>query len=339
MTPSGPDPLGPDALDVVGIGNALVDVLSNESDEFLVEHDLVKGAMALVDADQAGSLYQAMGPGTEKSGGSAANTMVGIGSLGGTAAFVGRVRDDELGDVFAHDIRASGVHFETAAATDGAPTGRCLIVVTPDAERTLNTFLGAASEIGPDDVGAEVVASAQVTYLEGYLFDQPLAKQAFRHAAALAHESGRRVALTLSDGFCVERHRADFLDLVEREIDILFANESEICSLYDVDTFDDALQRVMHHCEVAALTRSAKGSVIVSGDDVHVLDAHPVDGAVVDTTGAGDQYAAGFLYGFTHGYDLGTCGRLGSVAAAEVISHLGARPEQSLAALAAPLLV
>jgi sugar/nucleoside kinase (ribokinase family) len=324
--------------EVVGIGNALVDVLSNESESFLDEHGLVKGAMALIDADHARALYDAMGPGTEISGGSAANTMVGIGSLGGQAAFVGRVRDDQLGAVFAHDIRAAGVHFETAPADDGAPTGRCLIVVTPDAERTLNTFLGAASEIGPADVGAELIAGAQITYLEGYLFDQPLAKQAFRHAASLAHDSGRRVALTLSDGFCVDRHRDDFRDLVEHQIDILFANESEICSLYEVGSFDDALQHVMHHCEIAALTRSAKGSVIVSGDDVHVLDAHAVDGAVVDTTGAGDQYAAGFLFGFTHGYDLGTCGRLGGLAAAEVISHLGARPEQSLAALAAPLL-
>jgi sugar/nucleoside kinase (ribokinase family) len=332
------DPATPGSVDVVGIGNALVDVLSNESDAFIADHGLVKGAMALVDADRAHAIYDAMGPGTEISGGSAANTMVGIGSLGGQAAFVGRVRDDQLGTVFAHDIRASGVVFETAPAAEGAPTGRCLIVVTPDAERTLNTFLGAASEIGPEDVGADLVASAQVTYLEGYLFDQPLAKQAFRHAAELAHESGRRVALTLSDGFCVDRHRDDFHALVERQVDILFANETEICALYEVGSFDDALQQVMHHCEVAALTRSAKGSVVVSGDDVHVLDAHPVDGAVVDTTGAGDQYAAGFLYGFTHGYELGTCGRLGGLAAAEVISHLGARPERSLAVLAAPLL-
>jgi len=328
----------PETIDVVGIGNALVDVLSSEADSFLREHDLVKGAMALIDADRAHLLYDAMGPGTEISGGSAANTMVGLASLGGEAAFVGRVRDDQLGTVFAHDIRASGVHFEAAPATEGEPTGRCLIVVTPDAQRTLNTFLGAASEMGPDDVSADLIAGAQVTYLEGYLFDQPRAKEAFRHAARLAHESGRRVALTLSDGFCVDRHRDDFRDLVEREVDILFANEDEICSLYEVDAFDDALQSLMHHCEVAALTRSAKGSVILGGDDVHVLDAHPLESAVVDTTGAGDQYAAGFLYGFTHGYDLGTCGRLGGLAAAEVISHLGARPERSLAAIAAPLL-
>jgi sugar/nucleoside kinase (ribokinase family) len=331
----------PDAtptLDVVGLGNALVDVLSHEDDRFLAEHDLVKGAMALVDADQAARLYAAMGPGTEISGGSAANTMVGIASFGGRAAFIGRVADDQLGAVFAHDIRAAGVRFENAPAGDGAPTGRCLILVTPDAERTLNTFLGAAAEFGPEDVDPGLLQAAQVTYLEGYLWDQPRAKEAFRHAARLAHEAGRRVALTLSDGFCVDRHRADFLALVEDEVDILFANEQEICSLYEVDSFDDALQRVNHHCEIAALTRSAKGSIVLSGDEVHVIDAVAVPTGVVDTTGAGDLYAAGFLYGFTHGYDLGTSGRLGALAAAEVIGHLGARPQRSLAELAAGLL-
>jgi sugar/nucleoside kinase (ribokinase family) len=326
------------SLDVVGIGNALVDVLSHETNEFLEGHDLVKGAMSLADGARAHALYDDMGPATEISGGSAANTMVGIASFGGQTAFVGRVRDDELGDVFAHDIRAAGVHFETSPAREGLSTGRCLIVVTPDAERTLTTFLGAASEIGPADVGSELVASSQVTYLEGYLFDQPSAKEAFRFAARSAHEAGGRVALTLSDSFCVDRHRADFLALVEHEIDILFANEHEICALYEVNDFDTALQHVNHHCEVAALTRSAKGSVIVSGDEMHVIDIHPVGGAVVDTTGAGDQYAAGFLFGFTHGYDLGRCGRLGSLAASEVISHLGARPETSLADSAASLL-
>jgi sugar/nucleoside kinase (ribokinase family) len=324
------------SVDVVGVGNALVDVLSHEADAFLEEHGLVKGSMALIDAERADTLYGAMGPATEISGGSCANTMVGIASFGGRAAFVGRVRDDQLGGVFAHDIRASGVGFETPAATDGAPTGRCLILVTPDAERTQNTFLGAASEIGPDDVGTDLVGGGQVTYLEGYLFDQPLAKEAFRHAARLAHDASRRVSLTLSDSFCVERHRADFQALVEHEVDILFANEAEICALYEVDDFDAALQRVRHQCEVAALTRSAKGSVIVNGDEVHVVDAEPVPTGVVDTTGAGDQYAAGFLYGFTHGYDLGTCGRLGAIGAAEVIAHLGARPETDLATLAAP---
>jgi len=328
----------PRAVDVVGIGNALVDVLSYEDDRFLADHDLVKGAMSLADAARAHALYEDMGPATEISGGSTANTMVGIASFGGRATFVGRVRDDELGEVFAHDIRAAGVGFETPPAHSGPPTGRCLIVVTPDAERTLTTFLGAAAEIGPDDVGPDLIASAQVTYLEGYLFDQPMAKEAFGHAARSAHAAGSRVALTLSDGFCVDRHRADFLALVEHEIDILFANEAEICTLYDVADFDTALQHVAHHCEVAALTRSAKGSVVISGDEVHVIDAYPVDGAVVDTTGAGDQYSAGFLYGFTNGYDLGRCGRLGSLAASEVISHLGARPEASLAELAVPVL-
>jgi sugar/nucleoside kinase (ribokinase family) len=328
----------PAALDVVGIGNALVDVLSHEADDFLDRHGLVRGAMALIDADRAERLYDAMGPATEISGGSAANTMVGVASLGGSSAFIGRVRDDQLGTVFAHDIRASGVRFETPPANDGLSSGRCLIVVTPDAERTLNTFLGAAAEIGPDDVSPELIGAAQVTYLEGYLFDQPSAKDAFRHASRLAHDAGRRVALTLSDGFCVDRHRDDFRALVEHEVDVLFANEAEICALYEAESFDDALQNVLHHCEIAALTRSGKGSVVVSGDDLHVIDAHPVPGGVVDTTGAGDLYAAGFLFGLTHGYDLGRCGRLGALAAAEVISHLGARPEASLAQLAAPLL-
>jgi sugar/nucleoside kinase (ribokinase family) len=320
-------------FDVVGIGNALVDVLSHEAESFLTDHGLVKGAMALTDADKARTLYDSMGPAMEISGGSVANTMVGIASFGGHAAFVGRVRDDELGTVFAHDIRAAGVAFDTPAATSGPPTGRCLIMVTPDSERTLNTFLGAAAEVGPDEVSSTLIGSARITYLEGYLFDQPEAKEAFRHAARLAHEAQRRVSLTLSDSFCVDRHRDDFLALVEHEIDILFANEAEICALYEVDDFDDALQRVRGHCEVAALTRSAKGSVIVSGEEVHVIDAEPVPNGVVDTTGAGDQYAAGFLYGFTHGKDLGTCGRLGALGAAEVISHLGARPAVSLGEL------
>ena len=326
-------------LDVVALGNALVDVLAHAPDALLAEHALVKGSMALTDADMATRLYAAMGPGVEVSGGSAANTMVGIASLGGSAAFLGRVADDQLGTVFAHDIRAAGVDFVNPPSQSGSPTGRCLILVTPDSERTMNTFLGAAAEFGPENVDPALVETAQVTYLEGYLWDQPEAKEAFRHAARLAHAAGRRVALTLSDGFCVDRHRADFLRLVEDDVDILIANEQEICALYEVAEFDHALQRVNHHCEVAALTRSAKGAVIVSGDEVHVIDAVPVPTGVVDTTGAGDLFAAGFLFGFTHGYDLGTSGRLGALAAAEVISHLGARPETSLSDLAADLLV
>ena len=325
-------------LDVVALGNALVDVLAHAPDAFLAEHDLVKGSMALTDAATATRLYAAMGPGVEVSGGSAANTMVGVASFGGRAAFLGRVADDQLGTVFAHDIQAAGVDFVNPPSDSGSPTGRCLILVTPDSERTMNTFLGAAAEFGPENVDAALVETAQVTYLEGYLWDQPEAKEAFRHAARLAHAAGRRVALTLSDGFCVDRHRADFLRLVEDDVDILIANEQEICALYEVAEFDHALQRVNHHCEVAALTRSAKGAVIVSGDEVHVIDAVPVPTGVVDTTGAGDLFAAGFLFGFTHGYDLGTSGRLGALAAAEVISHLGARPETLLADLAADLL-
>jgi len=326
---------------VVGIGNALVDVLSNESDDFVVNHDLVRGAMTLIDTERAETLYAAMGPGREVSGGSAANSMVGVVSFGGTAAFVGRVSDDQLGAVFGHDIRAAGVEFTTvpasAPSSGGAPTGRCLIVVTPDAQRTLNTFLGASAKLGPDDLDHALIGRAQVLFLEGYLWDEPAAKDAFRRAARIAHDAGNRVAFTLSDGFCVERHRAEFLELVEHDVDILFANEVEITSLYEVDSFDAALQRVQHHCEIAALTRSEKGAVIVARDEIHVVDAHPAP-ALVDTTGAGDLFAAGFLYGLTHGYDLGTAGRLGACAAAEVISHLGARPEQSLRELAKSLL-
>jgi sugar/nucleoside kinase (ribokinase family) len=326
---------------VVGIGNALVDVLSHESDEFIVKHELARGSMTLIDTERAETLYAAMGPALEISGGSAANSMVGIASFGGTAGFVGRVSDDQLGAVFGHDIRAAGVEFTTApavAASDGGtPTGRCLIVVTPDAQRTLNTYLGASAQLGPVDLDHELIGRAQVLFLEGYLWDEPEAKDAFRRAARTAHEAGNRVAFTLSDGFCVDRHRAEFLELVEHDVDVLFANEVEITSLYEVDNFDAALQRVQHHCEIAALTRSEKGAVIVARDEVHVVDAHPVP-ALVDTTGAGDLFAAGFLYGLTHGYDLGTAGRLGTLAAAEVISHLGARPEQSLRDLARPLL-
>jgi sugar/nucleoside kinase (ribokinase family) len=324
-------------IDVVGIGNALVDVLSHESHDFLAAQALTRGAMTLIDTERAKSLYAAMGPAVEISGGSAANTLVGVTSLGGTAAFVGRVADDELGAVFGHDIRAAGVDFRAKPASGGEPTGRCLIVVTPDAQRTMNTYLGASAQLGPADVDHELVARAQVLYLEGYLWDEPDAKAAYRLAARTAHDAGNRVAFTLSDSFCVDRHRAEFVELIESEVDVLFANEAEITSLYEVDRFDDALQRVQHHCEIAALTRSARGAVIVARDEVHVVDAHPVP-QVVDTTGAGDQFAAGFLYGLTHGYHLGTAARLGALAAAEVISHLGARPEVSLAGLAAPLL-
>jgi sugar/nucleoside kinase (ribokinase family) len=320
-------------LDVVGIGNALVDVLSHETDEFLTTHALVKGTMHLVDEARAHDLYKAMGPAVEISGGSAANTIVGVASFGGRAQYVGKVRDDQLGEVFSHDLRATGAAYATPPATSGPPTGRCLIMVTPDAQRTLNTFLGASAHLGPRDVDADLIARARILYLEGYLFDPPAAQEAFRAAAGLAHGAGRMVALTLSDPFCVDRHREAFLDLVEHHVDLLFANEAEICALYGARDFDTALQRVRHHCDIAALTRSARGSVIVRGDEVHVVDAQPVPD-VIDTTGAGDLYAAGFMVGLCRGRDLATCGRLGSIAAAEIISHVGARPLTSLATLA-----
>jgi sugar/nucleoside kinase (ribokinase family) len=325
-------------LDVVVIGNALVDVLSHADESFLARQKLAKGTMHLVDEPRARELYDAMGPGVEMSGGSAANTVVGVASFGGRGHYVGKVRDDQLGEVFAHDLRATGVGYDTPRATEGPPTGRCLILVTPDAQRTMSTFLGAAVRLGPGDIDRDLIARGKILYLEGYLFDPPEAQAAFRAAAAMAHAAGRKVSLTLSDPFCVGRHRKAFLDLVEHHVDILFANEAEICALYEVgDDFDAALGRVRGHCEIAALTRSARGSVIVEGGRVHTVAAHPVE-AVVDTTGAGDLYAAGVLYGLSQGLDLPTCGRLGSLAAAEVIAHVGARPMVPLAQLAGPIL-
>lgn len=323
-------------FDVVGIGNAIVDVLAHADDAFLARHAMTKGTMALIDADAADRLYADMASGIECSGGSAANTIAGVASLGGRGAFIGKVKNDELGKVFHHDIEAIGVHFPTAAASDGVATARCLINVTPDAERTMSTFLGACVELGPNDVDEDVVRGSKVTYLEGYLWDREEAKAAFVRAAELAHEAGREVSLSLSDPFCVDRHRDSFLELVENHVDILFANEDEILSLYQVESFDDALQRVRGHCRVAALTRSAKGSVVISGDDVHIVDAEP-GVKVVDTTGAGDAYAAGFLFGYTNGHanDLAHCARLGGIAAAEIISHFGARPETPLNELVA----
>jgi sugar/nucleoside kinase (ribokinase family) len=325
------------ALDVIGIGNAMVDVLSQADEDLITRQGLAKGTMRLVDEAQAQALYEAMGPGVEMSGGSAANTVVGVASFGGRAHYVGKVRDDQLGDVFGHDLRATGVGYDTPRATSGPPTGRCLILVTPDAQRTMSTFLGASVRLGPADVDRALITRGKILYLEGYLFDPPDAQEAFRAAAAIAHAAGRKVALTLSDPFCVERHRAAFLDLVQHHVDILFANEAEIGALYQVRDFDAAVSHVRGHCELAALTRSAKGSVLVQGDRLHVVQAHPVD-AVVDTTGAGDLYASGVLYGLAQGLDLPTCGRLGSLAAAEVIAHVGARPMVPLTELAAAVL-
>jgi sugar/nucleoside kinase (ribokinase family) len=320
--------------DVTAIGNAIVDVLAQAEDSFLQQHRLSKGVMSLIDDEAAERLYSVMGAGIEASGGSAANTAAGIAGLGGRVAFIGKVADDLLGQVFAHDIRAVGVHFDTPPLKDGPSTARCLIFVTPDAQRTMQTFLGASSELGPEDVDEETIAASQVIYLEGYLWDPPRAKEAFLKAARIAAEAGRKVSLTLSDPFCVERHREEFLHLIEHHVDVLFANEAEIKSLYRVNDFDQALQRVRGHCEIAALTRSEKGSVVVADNEVHVLDAVRV-GRVIDTTGAGDAYAAGFLYGYTQGKPLRDCGRLGSILAAEVISHYGARAETDLKKLVA----
>jgi sugar/nucleoside kinase (ribokinase family) len=320
--------------DVIGVGNAIVDVLSPTEDEFLGRHGLDKGMMTLIDADQAAALYDAMGPGIEVSGGSAANTLAGMASLGGKGAYIGKVRNDTLGGVFNHDIKAIGVDYRTPPATEGATTARCLIFVTPDAQRTMQTYLGISVELGPDDIDEGAIRDSKITYLEGYLFDPPAAKQAFVKAAEIAHAAGRTVALTLSDPFCVDRHRAEFMHLISGHVDIVFANEDETKSLFEVDDFDMALQQIRGHCDIAALTRSEKGSVIVAGDDVHVVDAVPVD-KVVDTTGAGDLFAAGFLYGLSRERPLADCGRIGGVAAAEIIGHYGARPEVSLAKLLA----
>ena len=321
-------------LGLVGIGNAIVDVLARADEDFLVRHDLAKGAMTLIDDARADEVYAAMGPGIEVSGGSAANTMVGFAALRGDGAFIGKVREDQLGAVFAHDLRAAGVRFATPLAVDGPATARCLIVVTPDAQRTMNTYLGACVGLGPDDVDEDAVSAAKVTYLEGYLWDPPSAKEAFRKAIAVAHGAGREVALTLSDAFCVDRYREEFLQLAEAEVDVLFANQAEIASLYELPSFDAALQRARGRRGVTVLTRGAAGSVVVSADEKHVIDAEPVAEAV-DTTGAGDLYAAGFLYGYTQGLGLYEAGRLGSIAASEVIGHFGARPEAELHELAA----
>jgi sugar/nucleoside kinase (ribokinase family) len=320
------------SIDVVGIGNAIVDVLAHSEEEFLAREGLVKGTMTLIDAGRADALYRIMGPAIEASGGSAGNTMAGIASLGGAGAYIGKVRDDFLGQVYRHDITAAGVRFETPPATSGPGTARCLILVTPDGQRTMNTYLGACVELGPADIDPDVIAAAQVTYLEGYLFDPPQAQEAFRKAAAIAHSAGHRVALSLSDPFCVGRHRAAFRDLVHGHVDILFANEAEICSLYETDDFAAATAAVRGHVAIAALTRSAAGSVILAAGAEYPIAAAPV-ARVVDTTGAGDLYASGFLYGLIRALPLQVCGEIGSLCAAEIISHFGARPEVNLSEL------
>lgn len=323
---------------LAAVGNALVDVLSQVSDEFLADqtarYGVEKGAMTLIEEARAVEIYTQMPKGLETSGGSAANTMAGFASFGGRGAFIGKVADDALGKTYASDMRSMGITYTTEPLILGASTGRCMIMVTPDAQRTMNTFLGASVELSPNDIDRQIISEAQVTYLEGYLFDKPLAKRAFATAAEYAHEANRRVALTLSDPFCVGRHRDDFRALVEKHVDILFANEEEIKSLFEKDNFEDAAAAISNHVEVAILTRSEKGAVIIAKGERIEIAAAPVD-KVIDTTGAGDQFAAGFLYGFTEGKPLAECGRLGAIAAGEVISHIGPRPAVKLADLAA----
>ncbi|MCK0206963.1 adenosine kinase [Starkeya koreensis] len=316
-------------LDVIGFGNAIVDVISRAEEAFLDRHDMRKGGMTLIDEARAEAVYAAMGPGVEISGGSAANTMVGVATLGGRSGFVGKVRDDELGGIFAHDIRAAGVAYATPPAGSGPATARCLILVTPDGERTMNTFLGAAQDLSPADVDEAAVAGAAVTYLEGYLWDPPAAKEAFLKAAGIAHKARRTVALTLSDAFCVGRYRAEFLDLIRTgTVDLVFANEAELTSLYETG-FDEALAQLRGEAKRAVVTRSEKGALCVAGAETAAVPAFPV-ARVVDTTGAGDLFAAGFLHGFARGFAAEESLKLGALAASEIISHIGARPERKL---------
>jgi adenosine kinase len=320
--------------DVLGIGNAIVDVLARTDDDFLVRQKMPKGSMSLIDEARAKSIYDAMGPTTEISGGSAANTIAGVASFGGRAAFVGKVKEDELGKAFTHDIRAAGVAFNTPAAKDGPSTARCYVLVTPDGERTMNTFLGAAQNLSPADVSEHEIASARIIYLEGYLWDPRDAKEAFRKAAKIAHRAGRTVALTLSDSFCVDRYRAEFIDLVKGgTVDLLFANESELKSLYETADFDVALAALGKDAKLGVVTRSEQGAVILDGGNTDAIPVFPVE-RVVDATGAGDLFAAGFLHGFAQGLPHADSARLGALAAAEVISHIGARPARRLADLA-----
>ncbi len=322
----------PPRFDILGIGNAIVDVVTTAEDDFLSRYELHKGSMRLISAEEAESLYGAMPPGQESSGGSAANTCAVAAGLGARVAFLGKVADDELGEVFRHDITAAGVHYPTAPLLGAAPTARCLIVVTPDAQRTMSTYLGACAGFEPADLDEALIAESRVTYLEGYLFDPPLAQAAFLRAAELAHAAGRQVALSLSDAFCVDRHRALFLDFVREHTDILFANEAEICSLYEENAFEAAAARVAQDVGLAALTRSQAGSVVLRGQERVAVPAEPA--RVIDTTGAGDAYAAGFLAAHVREFGLHSCARLGSLAAAAVIGEFGARPHADLRPLA-----
>jgi len=321
-------------FDVLGIGNAIVDILASTEDDFLVREGLSKGTMHLIDAERAETLYGHMGPAIEASGGSAGNTVAGIASLGGNAAFIGKVADDMLGGIYRHDMSAIGVHFDTVPLTDGAPTARSMILITPDGERTMNTYLGACQALGPDDIDADIVGRSAITYLEGYLWDPPEAKKAFVRAAEIAHAAGRKVSLTLSDAFCVDRYRAEFLDLLRsKTVDILLANDSELHSLYETADTDTAVAALREDCALAAVTLGAEGALVVTADGAVQVPATPVE-KVMDLTGAGDLFASGFLYGVARGMALADAGRLGTLAASEVIGHVGPRPATSLKNLA-----
>jgi sugar/nucleoside kinase (ribokinase family) len=319
--------------DVVGIGNAIVDIIGRCDEAFLAEVGVAKGSMRLVDADEIKKIYSAMGPAVEISGGSAANTIAGIASFGGQAAFIGTVANDEFGRIFTHDIRSVGVTFDAPPISNGTPTSRSLILVTPDGERTMNTYLGISTNFGEAQIDLDMIRAASILYLEGYLFDEPQAKEAFRLALQTAKSAGRKTALTLSDGFCVDRHRGEFLNLIRSGIDILFANESEIKSLYQTESFEFAAENAARDARLAVLTRSGKGSEIHYGEQKIQIAPFPVED-IIDTTGAGDLYAAGFLFGYSKGLHLETAGRLASLAASEIIGHTGARPSVSLAELA-----
>ena len=320
--------------DVLGIGNAIFDVLVQTDEKFLADHGMTKGGMSLIDEARATSIYRDMGPATEMSGGSAANTIVGIANLGARTAYVGKVKDDQIGKLYSHDIRAAGVAFETAAAKDGPATGCSYILVTPDGERTMNTYLGAAQDLTPSDVDAAQIAASHMVYLEGYLWDPKSAKEAFVKAATIAHGAGRQVALTLSDSFCVDRYRDEFLGLMRKgTVDLVFANEAELHSLYQTSDFDTALTQLREDTKLGVVTRSEKGCVVASKDGVVAVPAYPID-RLVDTTGAGDLFAAGFLFGLVRNAGHENAGLLGGLAAAEVIQHIGARPQVSLKELA-----
>ncbi len=317
-------------FDVLTVGNAIVDIIARCNDQFLIDNKITKAAMNLIDAERAELLYSRMGPALEASGGSAGNTAAGVANFGGRAAYFGKVAEDQLGEIFAHDIRAQGVHYETKAKGTFPPTARSMIFVTEDGERSMNTYLGACVELGPEDVEEEVVADAKVTYFEGYLWDPPRAKEAIRECARIAHANGREMSMTLSDSFCVGRYRDEFLDLMRSgTVDIVFANRDEALSLYETDDFEKALKLIAADCKIAAVTTGKDGAVIVRGNERYVVDAHPIEERV-DTTGAGDLFAAGFLFGYTQGRGLEDCARLGNLAAAIVIEQIGPRPMRSL---------